>query len=270
MLDEFDHLQEPEDLPESKVRRPVMSGVSSLVLASFGLFFLLKDGQYYEPGHYYYYIAFGVLLGVFFWGMYRARAVTSILVLFLAIAVVSFAQMKYDWRQSHLERQEREVVFQIEYHIDRYPFYEEYLFADWLEKPDWIRFNRECLQPAMLDQEYHRACASLQLISERYHINVRKEIEEYRNTMARTATRIEQGLVKDKRTYISCIQNGQCVPVPLLPQGVDPAAVDPESDEYLDIRRAFWSLIDSREITSEICDHIDLCRVMKKTGAVRY
>jgi hypothetical protein len=181
-----------------------------------------------------------------------------------------FSQVKYNWRKEYIEMSRSTRPFAMEFYIDKYPPLETYLMAPLLKTPDWIRFSRDCVEPVLEERTYSPDCSTMKRIQDVYYIDAREALREYRNKMTKTALRIESGNINSKRRYFDCLSRRQCVPVPLLPPGVNPNTIDPESSQHLKERRAFWQLIDSNEITTEICDFMALCKVLRKTGALSF
>ncbi len=265
-----DDLEDLDLAPKPKVSHPVMAAILSILFGSIGIFFFIKDFNYFENGQIVLIVLFALFMALFFYGINKVRLGKAVFALFLAIIVIIFSQAKYNWRKEYVSMSRSNKPFALDFYIDSYPPFEDYLIASYLEKPDWVRFSRDCVEPALEERQYKSACSSMKKISETYFIDVQEALREYRNKMARTAMRIESGHINSKRRYIDCIAKRQCVPVPLLPPGVKPDSIEPESSDFLEERRAFWQLVDSNEITAEICDFMTLCKALKKTGALSF
>ena len=90
-------------------------------------------------------------------------------IVILAFAVLSlfgvqiYAAQKFDWRENYISLAQMGQPFFLNEFIDHYPTYEEYTFA-FLNAPDWVRFNNECVQPALTQNPVPPRCASSDLI----------------------------------------------------------------------------------------------------------
>lgn len=247
-----------------------MAAILSIIVGCFGVFFFIKDYTYFENGQLVLIAIFALLLVQFFFSTNRMRFGLALFTLILCLGVLIASQAKYNWRKDYIENSRGVKPFVLEFYVDSYPPLEEYLFASILKTPDWIRFTRDCIDPVLEEQPFRPECSSMKRISETYNIDIQETLHEYRNKMAKTALRVENGNINTKKRYLDCLSKRLCVPVPLLPPGVNPGMVDPETPQYLKERRAFWQLIDSNEITKEICDFMTLCSVLKTTGALNF
>lgn len=262
-----------DDLQESgkegfSAARAVAAPVATLALACAGFYMFAKDWSYFENGQMGLIACFLAGLVGFFFAFSRKKMALAILAVALCGLSVFASQKKYEWRRNYIESGRSGVPFPLEPYIDRYPPYEEYLLAPWLGTPDWVRFSRECIEPVLKEEEPGKSCGNLGAIRQKYNIDVMAALNSYRNKMAQTAKKIADGKLTKKIDYMNCLSSRQCAEVPLLPPGVDADALDPESDDFIRIRRPFWQLVNDKTITPEICVYMNLCRVLGKTGAV--
>lgn len=185
----------------------------------------------------------------------------------MMIATQLYATHKFDWRQNYIELANMGQPFFLEEFIDRYPTYEEHTFP-FLGAPDWVRFNDECVQPALLNQVIPPRCASTDLIQRYYRLDVVMAMSTYYSRMKNTAKMVEEGKLKKRSQYAQCIADKQCATIPLLPKGVDAEQVDPSSKDYIGIRQAFWSLINDKKMSQQVCSLTPLCRALVNMKAI--
>lgn len=227
--------------------------------------FFAAQRAYLEPSH----IALlfvGLGCSVAFYPAVKSMRILGTIVFGLLFTVTLYAaQAKFEWRKDYIQE-----GFPLDFYIEDYPSYEDYMLAPITGKTDWIRFYDECVKPVENNKNPAPTCTSLGLIQSTYNIDMRKVMRWHFSLMKQTATRIvkDQSGTFTRERYRRCIEQRACAPVPLLPKGVDPKQIDPQSKRYIETRRIFWSIVDKEEITPQICDHMKICRILKKLGAV--
>lgn len=130
--------------------------------------------------------------------------------------------------------------------------------------PGAAAFVQTCVLPAAPADARCRSKADIQSA---WGLDVDAMIEERRTLMVATVKRMLNGELSRRGIYESCIMQGQCAPVPLLPDGTDPNAVA-AGNEFLDTRKAFWQLAADSPLTPEICGFMDICRAMRAAGVI--
>lgn len=212
---------------------------------------------------------FLVFLSGFYVFFTRSARKTSVFFLLLAILTFGFSHAKYQWRKSFFKEHEAGRPFMVRPYLDDYPPLEVYLLAPYTGWEDWVRFNRDCVEPYLKTSFAEKACSTTQAIQDAYHINVQTVLQAYQKRMKTTAEMVDKKIIRNKLAYLSCIDSGNCVPVPLLPKDVKAEDIDPASEDYKEIREPFWTLLKSEKLTQGICEHILLCRVLGGTGALK-
>lgn len=256
---------ETEKQEEFSATRAMVAPIATLGLGCVGFYMFAKDWAYFENGQTGLIACFlAGLVGSFF-AFSRKKFFFAVLAVALCGAALFASQKKYEWRRDYLEKGASGNPFVLEPYITAYPPYEEYLLASWLGKPDWVRFAQDCIEP---ENEPEKVCSSISAILQKYNIDVTATLNAYRNKMAQTAQKIVDGKITKKIDYMNCLSSKQCAEVPLLPPDVDADMIDPESDDFLQIRKPFWQLVNDKTITPEICAWISLCRSLGKTGAL--
>ncbi len=253
------------DKEEFSAARAMTVPVATLILGCVGFYMFAKDWAYFEDGQMGLIACFlAGMVGVFY-ALTRRRAMLALVMLALCVGTIFASQKKYEWRKAYLEKRAAGEPFVLEPYISAYPPYEEYLLAPWLGTPDWVRFARDCIEP---DDITVKACTSLSAIRQRYNIDVMAVLNAYRAKMARTAQKVVDGKITKKIDYTNCLSSKQCAEIPLLPPEVSADQINTESDDYIQIRKPFWQLVNDKTITPEICAWIGLCRALGKTGAI--
>ncbi len=245
--------------------RAMAAPIATLGLGCVGFYLFARDWAYFENGQTGLIACFLAGLVGFFFAFARKKIFFIVLAVALCGAALFASQKKYEWRRNYLEKARSGTPFVLEPYITAYPPYEEYLLASWLGKPDWVRFAHDCIEP---EEEPAKACGDLSAIRLKYNIDIMAALNTYRNKMAQTAQKIVDGKITKKIDYMNCLSSKQCAEVPLLPPDVDADMIDPESDDFLQIRKPFWQLVNDKSITPEICAWIGLCRALGKTGAL--
>lgn len=128
------------------------------------------------------------------------------------------------------------------------------------------RFMETCVTIEVPQDE---VCKSKSAIQDKFKISADALIERRRMMMVSTVQRIMSGELRKADAYHACIQRGECLPVPLLPENTDIARVA-SGQEYLDTRKAFWQLSENSKLTPEICAFIDVCKALQATGAITF
>lgn len=248
--------------------KALSAALVTVAMAGAGLYVFISGVPWFETGQYALIFLFLVLLGGLFFAVFRMRIPLAILVFALGIATLYAAHEKFAWRRDYLESGIAGKVFILDPYIRDYPPLEFYLAAPWLGLPDWVRLARDCVDPVRKGMAAGENCANLSAIQSTYHIDIKKELQAYRARMARTADQISKGKITKKKEYQSCIARKDCAEVPLLPKDIDPDSIDPESNDYLPVRRMFWQLTNEKTMTPELCASLVLCAALLKTGAI--
>ncbi|NBX65581.1 MAG: hypothetical protein EBQ96_01120 [Proteobacteria bacterium] len=246
-------------LSESKLTFIAIMMTMVALLVGYGVFYMRY--AYAEDGHNL--LAVGYLVACIF--LFFAVRLSNIFLLILAVGLVGgiqvYATKKFDWRQNYIQLAEMGQPFFLEEFIERYPTFEEYTFK-FLKAPDWVRFNDDCVQPALLNQVVPPRCSTFDLISRYYNIEIQPLMSAHYGKMRRTAKMIEEGKMKKRSEYAQCIANKSCATIPLLPKGVDAEKLDASSRDYIGVRQAFWSLINDKKMSQEVCALTPLCRAL--------
>lgn len=236
----------------------------SVFFAVIGLYYFFSQFEYFEVGQLVLMALFVLCNVMFFFWFKERRIVYASLMIGMMFLVIAAANKKYEWRENYVTK-----GFELELYIDQYPSWEEYLYARVMEEPNWVDFVNTCVKPS---QRGRRAsapahCGNLRAIEQTYHIDMGEELQKHFQKMKKTAKAIANERVR-QIGYPRCILSKTCAQVPLLPKGVDPDSVNPESMDYIEIRRAFWDLVEGSQVTAEICGHMELCRVLRDLGAI--
>jgi hypothetical protein len=125
-------------------------------------------------------------------------------------------------------------------------------------------FVKTCVMP---DEPSDARCKNKADILSAWGVDVDDLIEQRRLLMVSTVKRMLSGELSRHNLYESCIHQGACAPVPLLPDTVDPAAIA-SGNSYLATRKAFWQLAENSPLTPEICLFMDICRAMQAAGVI--
>lgn len=261
-------IQLPEKFKfKDHLRSVIAIGVTALMLIV-GVFAYLGRYAYAEDGHNWYLFFYILTCGGLFWGIRRMNIGLIIAMVLLGIGIQVFANQKFNWRYEYVENALAGKHFELSEFIHEYPTYEQYLF-NITGAPDWVRLNRQCIQPALNEQSTHPNCATTDMIFNNYNIDIIDEMRRYANRMRATAKQLDEGKLKRRHEYQACIQRGQCATIPLLPKGVDAEQIDPMSQDYLDIRQAYWSLVNDKTLTPAVCSLTPMCKAMVKMGLVQ-
>ena len=133
-----------------------------------------------------------------------------------------------------------------------------------------VAFEKICGAPADVGRGIPDECKTLAAINARFGMDLLAEIEKNHIRMVATARRIQSGELSDPDIYNACVRDGTCAAVPLLPSDVDASTIDAQSTEYLNIRTAFWGLVEDRALGREVCTYIRPCDIAMKTGALHF
>jgi hypothetical protein len=233
-----------------------------------GVTFLLSQWEYYEEGQGIIIIAYAISCLLLFFVVRFAKIILIIIVLALMGSIMYYAQMKFDWRKAYIQDATNGRHFIMEPYIKEYPLYEEHALGSLWGTQQWVAFAEDCVRPGSRNHATPAVCRSNYSIQDKYNIDPVSLINTEYKKMKRTAERIEQGKMKNKREYQRCLNNKTCSIIPLLPANVDPNSIDRQSQDHLLTRRMFWSLINDQNISPEICEFMDLCRAMRNTGVM--
>lgn len=246
----------------------LVSVATGLVCAVFGLILFMFQGAYAEKGHdkllmVYIIMAIILIIPVYF----SKKGVISLLAIMMVTTLV-YSWMKFDWRADYIKNAKNGNAFILETYIDDYPTFEDHYFPILSDKPQWVHFANDCYKPATKSQDMAQTCRSTSLIQTNYNINLDRVIRNHFRKMKTTAEMLQQGQLLNKEQYRRCLTTKRCAIIPLLPADAEGKEIDASSDDYIQIRRQFWSLVNDKEISPEICEFIDLCRVMRDQNVV--
>lgn len=247
--------------------RNILSVVVPVIALIFGVFVFLSRYAYAEDGHNSLLTTYIVACVVLFWALRKMSPVLLGLCLVVMLGTQVYAAQKFNWRQAYIENAVAGNPFPLEEMIISYPTYEDHLFT-FLKKPDWVRFNSDCIQPALEKLPTGDHCGTPENIQAKYNIDIIGEMTVYAGKMQRTAKMLESGKMAKRSQYLACIAEKNCATIPLLPRGVDAEKMDPMSRDYLEIRQAFWSLVKDKKLSKETCNLTDICRALVNIGIV--
>ncbi len=233
-----------------------------------GLITFFKDIEYIERGHPAIIMAYVVMCGVFYIAFRSWRVGLSAVCVFAMIFLLAFGVQKYHWRKDYVDGR---TQFYLEEYIKEYPSLEQYLMASYFGGENWVGFTKNCVDPVMQSMQAAKVpgdCASAELIKKNYGVDVKQAVKDYFAKMKQTAQRIESGKMKTAKQYQDCVADKSCAVVPMLPKGVDPEEINPNSGDFIDVRKAFWSVMNDKTVSPEVCEYIKLCKVLVKMNIV--
>ncbi len=241
----------------------------SIALLIYGLNYFRSEWMYSEIGHGYLATGIITICILLFLTLRMSKIFVSILLLLAYAVTLTYSTQKFEWRKDYIQSAENGRYFALESYIENYPTFEEHTFSSFMDTPQWVDFSRDCYEPLLKrnpSSEPNNKCQTQSAIQENYNISVPTMINDYYSRMVNTAKQIEKQRFKTKAQLEGCIESKRCAMIPLLPEGTDVVA---SSNDYLDIRDQFWSLINDKHISAQNCDYFDLCRVMTKAGIYR-
>lgn len=243
--------------------------LASKVLAAgflvFGLFSFYSSAQYIEKGHTTILVAYCVLCGVFYITVRGWRIIPAALCAIALIFTLTFSNEKFSWRKAYVESR---TPFLFEEYIKEYPSLEEHIFAKYLGTKNWVNFSKTCAERIMQGMKVPKICQSASLIKQEFGIDIKKEIKSHFNKMKKTAKRIDSGKMRTAKQYQKCIADKACAEVPMLPDGVDPESINPNSMDFIDTRKMFWSIVNDRNVTPAVCEYMKLCSIALKLSVL--
>jgi len=240
------------------------------VLIAIGGGFFLINWPYAEDGQEILFLIYlGLCLVIAFKEAHFLGNLTVLSVI-LAVGVLGYSHQKFEWRKNYVIQSQSGNHFVLDHYIEHYPAYENYLFRSVSGQSNYIDFANDCYKPALNKQQVGSDCRSVNLIKSRYNIDINMMIDAHYKLMQKTAKLFEQNRITNKTQYAKCIADKRCAIIPLLPTNTNIDDIEKDKDAYIDIRRQFWSLLDkdNKFITPEICDFMDLCRVMRDINVV--
>ena len=229
---------------------------------------IFTQWPYSEAGHGYIVIGLLAECGILFALVFFKRYVPAFVIFMLIVSTVIYANIKFEWRRDYITSAQRGDYFVLSPYIDSYPTFEEHVLADFMDKPRWIAFANDCVNPGLKGEPVSAKCRTQSSIQTNYNVNVMQLINAHHAKMRRTAERVQQGEFNTKQAFSGCLKSKQCAMIPLLPESVNMDQFDEKSDQYIDIRRSFWTLVNTDQLTPGICDFFDLCKAMKSSGVV--
>lgn len=242
-----------------------------LIALGYGLYNFLSQWSYSEVGHEYLLIAYAIAAVLMFLALRMSRTGISVFFLIFLVGVTFYANQKFDWRKSYVTAAEKGNYFAMEQYIDKYPTFEDHKFAWFSDTPRWVGFSKDCYEPLLNSenipkQKIGRNCKNATLIKDFYRVDVHQIINTHYRKMQSTAKRLENGKL-NKRKFEACLNNKSCAMIPLLPAGVE---VDQQSEDYMDIRKQFWSVRNDKKMSQPNCDFFDFCRVMTAAEIIAF
>jgi hypothetical protein len=251
-------------------KRKKMAVIVGGTLVALQLLFLFTFRSYLDFGHIFTTIAFLLLALFAFWSLKQAKIIPVILCIVAASGLLFLSLIKVKWNESYLQGLTTANAFVLEDYIEKYPTLEEHFFSRTLGKKDWIRLAERCVEPALNQRPVYGFCRDPSLIKEYYRIDIQEEIDTALSRMQRTARDIESGRISNAGQYRRCIAEKRCAPIPLLPGNVEAQSLANDSTQYVDVRQAFWDLVEGRGMTPQICAAMTLCRAMMAIGVVQF
>lgn len=240
----------------------IMGACASLVTLTIFIFLFYRRMAYIEHGHGFIIIAYIVLSSALFFCIRKANATLSVLCLVLMIGTHIYSSSKFDWREDYIANAIANRPFALEPLITEYPVYEDYLFSSFTGRPNWVKLSRECFEPAIAGNTTGPRCTSFETIQTTYNVDLLSAFKQYFGKMRTTAKKIADGSMVKRDDLVKCLASKQCVPVPLLPKGVEAKSIDPSSKDYISLRKAFWSLVNDEKLSNEACSLDQLCRAL--------
>lgn len=237
-------------------------GISLFCLLG-GLYYMLSQWEFYEPGQDILAIAYFIACFVLFFALRFTSVKQIIITAFILVMLLIYADKKFEWRRDYIQNANQNASFILEPYIDAYPTFEEHSFGWLWGAPSWVKFADECISPSLRGTEVGRYCRAAATIQHEYNIDPLALVNQHFARMKRTAQRIESGDMKSKKQYQTCLNNKTCALIPLLPANVDPESIDRQSNSHIVTRKMFWSLINDKTISPEICEFMDLCRALR-------
>lgn len=253
--------------PVNEIVLTVLSLVIALVAAVAGLYLFLSRYQYAEVGHDYLVMGYVASCFILFFAVRLWNIPLFVIAVLVLGGVQTYSQLKFSWRENYIESAKAGKPFALEEYIDKYPTYEEHVFRI-LKAPDWVRFNEDCVQPALAASPVKSQCATLESINDTYNLDVKRTMVSHYARMRSTAKQIQAGKLSKRSAYVTCLAAKTCATIPLLPKNVDANKVDPTSRDYIEVRTAFWSLINDKRMSSEVCNLNPLCKSLVAMNAV--
>lgn len=232
--------------------------VSALLIIG-GIYTFLQNGSYMEKNHGWFMLAYFSFCAAFYFTFKAWKLFLAVPSFILALACLGIIVQKFEWRKDYVDAP---TPFFLEEYITEYPAYEDYIKSKFLDEANWVDFSRDCAEPAVLGQPAIPECSSISMVQTNYGINLRNEVNAHFRKMQNTARRVERGQMKTARQYMQCVQSKSCAEIPMLPPGVKADEIAENSNKHMDIRKAYWQLIDEKKVTPEVCDFMKLCKVM--------
>jgi len=252
-----------------------VSLIVSLAILGYGLYNFLTQWQYSENGHEYLLIAYVVGTVLTFLALRLSRLKLAFTFMAMIACILLYSNTKFDWRANYINDAEKGRYFEMGQYIDQYPTFEEHTFASITGTPKIVDFNTQCYKPllssknlnaTLADLNYH--CKSSETIRNFYGVDVRNIIQSHYKKMQNTAKQLEKGRLNSKRKFENCIKNKKCVMIPLLP--AEAKDVKQQSEDYIDIRKQFWTLINDKKMSKQNCAFFDFCRVMIESKIINF
>lgn len=253
--------------PLSEGKLSIIALVSTLAIAGVGLASFYTRYPYAENGHNYLAMAYIGACFFLFYGIRLWKPKLLIVAVAVLVGSYAYATKKFDWREDYIKMAEMGQPFALEEYIDAYPTFEQHTFK-FLKAPDWVGFNDDCVQPALVGQVIPPKCGGLELIQEHYNIDMMSVMSIHASKMRATAKKIEAGEMQKRTSYAECIARKECATIPLLPKGVDAEKLDPNSQDYIGIRQAFWSLVNDKKMSQQACALNMMCRALVAMKAI--
>lgn len=253
-----------------KDRNFIIASVTTLLFLMIGLVLFFSDFQYYEKGQFTYLIIFMMGLLVFFFSAFRMMIPLILLGVLIMCSALFVSSLKYDWRKDYIENSRSGLPFAAEAYVDKYPTFEQQLKIEHMDQgSDWVNFAKDCIDVNVVEKEdINPRCSSLNAISTNYRIDALSVLKEQFKKMRDTAKMVEENKFKNRARYITCVNSKQCAVIPMLPGNIKSEDIDPRSYQYIDIRRAFWQLVDELPVDPALCSFDKMCKALLAHGAL--
>ncbi len=248
----------------------VTGGATTIVLAV-GLFVFAVNLDVREVFHGWYVLAFFAMTVGFAYALSTKNFITVVFLLLLIIADLGMSWAKFDWHRNLVAKvNEPGQVSVLGDYVRELPSLEQHWMASYTNSggPDWVRFDEECYRPALTGGVFSENCKTKEAINAVYRLPIMQTIEDRFQLMKATAKRVVDKSLATKADYDLCVADGSCAQIPLLPAAADVSKMVPLSEDYKDIRTAFWMYVDKEKLTIGACEAMPLCKAMTVTGAV--
>lgn len=244
----------------------IVSSILSVLALLSGVIYMMSQWAFYESGHGILLIIYAIACFAAFFALRFVNTLQIIGAIILLGLILFYADLKFEWQRDYYDNARHGTPFILEPYIDNYPTLEQHHFGWIWGAPRPVAFTNDCIIPHIKGHSVSGDCKSAQNIRDTYNIDPLAMVNTHFRAMKNTAQRIESGRLSNKKQYQACLENKSCAIIPLLPADVDPQSISQQSQDYILTRKMFWSLVNDPQISPEICDYIDLCRILRDMG----